>query len=188
MRLAGKVALVTGASGGMGRCEAELFAREGARIAGCDVAKPPEEAWAQLRKAAPEASFTAMDVRDEGAVAKAVAAAAARFGRIDVLVNAAGVSGAGSVDSGYVRAFSEWVRAAVQAGDLERLKQVLVEAPHAERSHPTPEHLWPLLIAAGASGNAATATFIEGDVTHGVLAMDSVLFGRADETGLSAEP
>jgi NAD(P)-dependent dehydrogenase (short-subunit alcohol dehydrogenase family) len=98
-RLKDRVALVTGAASGIGAACALRFAREGARIAGFDLAKPSEEAWAELRKAAPEAVFTAVDVRDEGAVAAAVAGVAARFGRIDVLVNAAGVSGSGAVDA-----------------------------------------------------------------------------------------
>jgi meso-butanediol dehydrogenase/(S,S)-butanediol dehydrogenase/diacetyl reductase len=60
------------------------------------VAAPADDAWARTAKSAPGASFHEADVRDEEAVRTAVAAAAAHHGRLDILVNAAGVSGYGA--------------------------------------------------------------------------------------------
>jgi len=97
-RLAGKVAFITGAASGIGAACAERFAREGASIAGLDVQKPADAAWRKVVESAPDAVFLEGDVRDEASVERAVAAAAQRFGRIDVLVNAAGVTGIGAVD------------------------------------------------------------------------------------------
>lgn len=95
-RLEGKVALVTGAASGIGAACARRFAEEGARVAGLDLQKPVDDAWDRVQSAAPEASFReGLDVRDEAAVERAVAEVRERFGRIDVLVNAAGVGGGG---------------------------------------------------------------------------------------------
>ena len=77
----------------------------------------------------------------------------------------------------YVAEFAAWVREAVEQGDSARLLRTLDDAPHAHRAHPTPEHFWPLLVAAGAAGATSSAQVIEGGVTHGVLAMDSYVFG-----------
>ena len=79
----------------------------------------------------------------------------------------------------YVHAFSDWVREAVVAGDSARLRRTLDEAPQAARAHPTPEHFWPLLVAAGAAPAGQLWRMVDGGIAHGMLAMDSVVFGHA---------
>jgi NAD(P)-dependent dehydrogenase (short-subunit alcohol dehydrogenase family) len=90
-----KVALITGAASGIGAACAARFAREGAAIAAFDLQQPVEPAtWSVALRAAPAACFhSGLDVRSEADVAAAVADVAKRFGRIDILVNAAGVGG-----------------------------------------------------------------------------------------------
>jgi NAD(P)-dependent dehydrogenase (short-subunit alcohol dehydrogenase family) len=97
-RLAGKVAVITGAASGIGAACARRFADEGARIAGLDVNDPPAEHRAAIEAASGESHWERVDVRDEASIERAVGAALARFGHIDALVNAAGVSGYGAVD------------------------------------------------------------------------------------------
>jgi meso-butanediol dehydrogenase / (S,S)-butanediol dehydrogenase / diacetyl reductase len=96
MRLNGKVALVTGAASGIGNACARRFAAEGAAVAGLDVAPPASEVWNPIAEVARKATFHVADVRDEPAVSAAVAAALAEHGRLDLLVNAAGVSSYGA--------------------------------------------------------------------------------------------
>jgi NAD(P)-dependent dehydrogenase (short-subunit alcohol dehydrogenase family) len=90
-RLEGKVALITGAGGGMGRVAAERFAAEGAAVAVADVSPMPEVVDA-IRAAGGRAITVAADVRDFAAVTAAVEATVAEFGSLDVLYNNAGVS------------------------------------------------------------------------------------------------
>ncbi len=91
--LAGRVALVTGASSGLGRHFAHLLARHGATVV---VAARRGDALAglvdELRAAGRPAHAVALDVRDPASVARAVAEAVAAAARIDVLVNNAGVT------------------------------------------------------------------------------------------------
>ena len=75
------------------------------------------------------------------------------------------------------------MRDAVVQGDGARLRQTLAQAPHAKRAHPTTEHFWPLLVAAGAADPALPATVIAGGITHGVLAMDAFVFGAGGPWG-----
>ena len=80
----------------------------------------------------------------------------------------------------YVQAFAAWVREAVEQGDRARLLRTLDDAPQAQRAHPTPEHFWPLLVAAGSSDTGSgplPAAVIEGGVEYGMLSMDSYAFG-----------
>jgi 4,5-DOPA dioxygenase extradiol len=84
----------------------------------------------------------------------------------------------------YAQEFSAWIRQAVAAGDLARLRQALDLAPHAARAHPTTEHFLPLLVAAGAALEHTPVTVLNGGIRHGVLAMESYLFGL----NLSIEP
>lgn len=82
----------------------------------------------------------------------------------------------------YVQAFSAWVRQAVLDGDMARLVQTLQLAPHASRAHPTTEHFLPLLVAAGAASTPGSATVLDGGVRHGMLAMESYVFGKPPAT------
>lgn len=83
------------------------------------------------------------------------------------------------LDETYATEFAAWLREAVEQGDSARLRRTLDDAPHARRAHPTAEHFWPLLVAAGAAGERVPAQVIEGGIAHGVLAMDAYAFGMA---------
>jgi NAD(P)-dependent dehydrogenase (short-subunit alcohol dehydrogenase family) len=94
MRLAGKVALITGAANGMGRSEATIFAREGARVVVADLLDGDgEQVAAGIKTAGGQARFVKLDVTNESNWAEAVASAVSSFGKLDVLVNNAGISG-----------------------------------------------------------------------------------------------
>jgi NAD(P)-dependent dehydrogenase (short-subunit alcohol dehydrogenase family) len=94
MRLAGKVALITGGSSGMGKCEAEIFAREGARVVVADILQAEGDAVVRdIEKAGGQARFAKLDVSSEDDWRAAVAATVASYGKLDVLVNNAGISG-----------------------------------------------------------------------------------------------
>jgi len=89
-RLDGKVCVITGAGGGMGRDAAVLFTAEGAKVCAADVNAAAAEETAAL--CAPDKAFAlAVDVADEVQVAGMMAATAERFGGIDVLYNNAGI-------------------------------------------------------------------------------------------------
>ncbi len=83
-----------------------------------------------------------------------------------------------AAEAAYAREFSHWIREAVLDGNTEQLVHALERAPHAQRAHPTTEHFLPLLVAAGAAGQATPATVLDGGIRHGVLAMESYVFGQ----------
>ncbi|HWR93051.1 MAG TPA: SDR family NAD(P)-dependent oxidoreductase, partial [Desulfobacterales bacterium] len=90
MRFKDRVVMVTGGAAGIGLVTAEAFAREGAKLAICDV--NPEAGAEALKSLGPEASFEQVNVADETAVAKWADRVSQQFGRIDVLVNNAGIT------------------------------------------------------------------------------------------------
>ena len=94
-RLDGKVAIITGATGGIGQADALAFAREGAQLVLTDVAGRDGQELAQ--SCGTGAIFLRHDVTDEDDWRRVVAETEQRFGRLDVLVNNAGIIGLGSV-------------------------------------------------------------------------------------------
>jgi NAD(P)-dependent dehydrogenase (short-subunit alcohol dehydrogenase family) len=88
-RLDGKVAVITGAGGGMGRDAALLFSEEGAQVCVADIDLDAAE---QTASAAGDAFAVRVDVSDADSVRAMYAATADRFGGIDVLYNNAGIS------------------------------------------------------------------------------------------------
>jgi NAD(P)-dependent dehydrogenase (short-subunit alcohol dehydrogenase family) len=94
MRLAGKVALVSGGASGMGQSEATIFAREGARVIVADVLEAEGKQVAdKIVSGGGQARFVKLDVTSEAEWDAAVKAAVSAFGKLDVLVNNAGISG-----------------------------------------------------------------------------------------------
>ena len=94
MRLNGKVALVSGGASGMGQSEALIFAREGAKVVVADVMETEGRQVADKIKAAGgQGLFVKLDVGQEAEWDKAVNATVGAFGKLDVLVNNAGISG-----------------------------------------------------------------------------------------------
>jgi 3-oxoacyl-[acyl-carrier protein] reductase len=92
MRLENKVTLITGGAAGIGKAVACRFAEEGAVVVICDLNEEAGlETVAALREHSPEAAFYKVDVTDREAVGAWADAVFERFGRIDVLVNNAGV-------------------------------------------------------------------------------------------------
>ena len=92
-RLEGKVSLITGAAQGIGAATALKFAREGAIVVVCDVKQAAIDAVvAQCQAAGAEAVGHVMDVSNRPQIDAVVQAVQARFGRIDVLVNNAGIT------------------------------------------------------------------------------------------------
>lgn len=99
-RLAGKVALITGVAGGIGRASAVLFASEGATVVGCDLQDAPTKETVELVRAAggEVSATTGVDLGDPAAARQWVDAAAAERGGIDILFNNAGAVRFGPVD------------------------------------------------------------------------------------------
>jgi 3alpha(or 20beta)-hydroxysteroid dehydrogenase len=91
-RLVGKVALITGATGGIGQATAELFAREGASLVITDIAQHAVEGLAtSLEAEGADVLAARLDVSSPESWSEAIESTRRRFGRLDVLVNIAGV-------------------------------------------------------------------------------------------------
>ena len=106
--LEGKVAVVTGAGSGMGKATAQVLAREGAIIVGCDISGAQDQTVAELGGKAIAAQC---DIADEAQVSAAIDLAVAKFGRLDAMLNVAGIAAGGAIES-------------LEAADLKRMLDV----------------------------------------------------------------
>jgi len=99
MRLAGKVAIISGAASGMGAATARRFGKEGARVVIADMLEEEGKAVAEeVNEAGGKAIFIALNVTDEAGWKTVVDDTVAAFGRLDILVNNAGISGSATND------------------------------------------------------------------------------------------
>jgi len=135
MKLQGKIILVTGGNSGIGRAIALRAAAEGARVAisGRDPTKGAH-VLAELHAAGTEAAFIAANLGEESAAAELIAAVAARFGGIDVVVNNAGSS-------------TRYSDIHAEDGPGERLRKVM--RVNFDSAYHVAAHALPLLRAAG---------------------------------------
>jgi NAD(P)-dependent dehydrogenase (short-subunit alcohol dehydrogenase family) len=91
-RFAGKVVLITGGTSGIGRVTAEEFAKEGAKVAFCGRREAlGREVEAGIRKAGGEATYYKVDVRNAAEVTAFVDATIAKYGKLDIAFNNAGI-------------------------------------------------------------------------------------------------
>jgi 3-oxoacyl-[acyl-carrier protein] reductase len=92
MRLTGKVSIITGAGQGIGRATALKFAKEGAKVAVCDINLESVQQTVELvESAGGEAVGFRVDVTDKDSIARMVEGVMAKWGRVDTLVNNAGI-------------------------------------------------------------------------------------------------
>lgn len=142
-RLEGRVAFVTGAASGIGAATARRFAEEGASVFGFDVQKADGGDWRTATEVAPGHGFATGDVRDDAGLAAAVAECRERLGRIDVLMNSAGVGSGGPV---HMIPVEEWERVI----DIN-LKGTFLAS----------RHVLPVMLEQG-SGNVINVASVEG--------------------------
>jgi len=102
-RLQGRIALVTGAGSGIGLACCQRYASEGATVIGSDLNEAAN--WQSVADSAPASAFYQLDVTDLAAQQSMVAEVLERFGRVDVLVTAAGIGDAGPIHAVEEEAF-----------------------------------------------------------------------------------
>jgi len=76
----------------------------------------------------------------------------------------------------WVSDFDTWMKESLEQNDVAALSDYRRRAPHAERNHPTEEHLAPLFVALGAAGERSQVRRLHGSYEYGVLAMDAYAF------------
>ncbi|SDC73219.1 NAD(P)-dependent dehydrogenase, short-chain alcohol dehydrogenase family [Sphingomonas sp. YR710] len=121
--LDGKVAIVTGAGSGMGKATAKILAREGAKVVAADISGLQEQTVAEIGA---NAIAARCDISDEAQLSALVDLAVEKFGRLDAMLNVAGIGAGGPIES-------------MSAQDLDRmlnvnLKGMFFGAKHAVRA------------------------------------------------------
>lgn len=107
-RLAGKVAIITGSSSGIGKAIALVFGQEGARVVvAARREKMCEQVAERITKAGGEAMAIRTDVTNESQVERMISETVRRFGRLDILVNNAGIGGGGRLADTSTEAFDK---------------------------------------------------------------------------------
>jgi NAD(P)-dependent dehydrogenase (short-subunit alcohol dehydrogenase family) len=108
MRLEGKVALITGGARGMGAAEAKIFSREGAKVVIADVLDADgRQTEAEINETGGDAIFVALDVTKQSDWDAAISRTIEQFGKLDVIVNNAGIVSRVSIEETTVE---EWDR------------------------------------------------------------------------------
>ena len=131
MRLENKVALITGAASGMGASMARIFAREGAKVAICDMLEAEGRKLVdEITRANGAAIFQRLDVTREAEWRAAVEATVAAFGKLDILVNDAGISGS-AVDDLFDSAAWDKIMAVNASGTFFGMKFAIPEMKKA---------------------------------------------------------
>ena len=93
MRLEGKVAIITGGANGMGAEECRIFAREGAKVVIADILEEEgKQVEAEIAESGGDAVFMRLDVTSEENWAAVIEATLSRYGKLDTLVNNAGIA------------------------------------------------------------------------------------------------
>ncbi|HVC57381.1 MAG TPA: glucose 1-dehydrogenase [Stellaceae bacterium] len=131
MRLADKVALITGGASGMGAGMARLFARQGARVVVADMLEDEgKKVVGEITAANGAAMFQRLDVSSEAEWQAAIAATLAAYGRLDILVNDAGISGS-AVDDLFDTAAWQRIMAVNATGTFLGMKFAIPEMKKA---------------------------------------------------------
>jgi NAD(P)-dependent dehydrogenase (short-subunit alcohol dehydrogenase family) len=134
-----RVALVTGSASGIGAACVKRFAAEGAIVIGLDVNAVPESEWADRGAR----RFVAADVRDEDSIRAAVSSVLQEHERLDIVVNAAGVEGIGTVI------------------DIDRAEWERVIGVNLTGTFLVCKHVLPIMVAAG-GGSVVNLSSVEG--------------------------
>jgi 3-oxoacyl-[acyl-carrier protein] reductase len=178
-RLAGKIALVTGGGAGIGEAIATRFAAEGAQVLVNDLSKPAAERVANAVGGVP---FIA-DVSDSVAVGRMFEAVAERFGRLDVLVNNAGIAGNGNDPD----AATPFVSLALQqAQELATEGKIRT---HTDRTVNTTDEDWMRMIAVHLNGTffcTREALKIMGPQLSGSIVNMGSIMGTSGGSGAAA--
>ena len=131
MRLENKVALITGGASGMGASMARVFAREGAKVVVADMLEDEGRKLAEeITKANGAAIFRKLDVTSEAEWRAAIAATLAAYGKLDILVNDAGISGS-AVDDLFDTGAWERIMAVNATGTFLGMKYAIPEMKKA---------------------------------------------------------